>query len=153
MHTLRMRLPLSALLLLAFTVSARAQSTTHTSATDLNGTSWQLVKFQSGNDKPLTPKDSTKYTITFDKEHGVSLRIDCNRGHTSWKSSGPSQLEFGPMALTRAMCPPSPITDRLPVDWQNICTYTIKSRHLFLSLNDNAGTYEFSPIPPAPQQH
>ena len=147
MHTLRLRLPLLAVLLLAFTFSGRAQTTTHTAATALSGTSWQLVKFQSGNDTTLTPDDPTKYTIAFDKESGVSLRIDCNRGHSSWKSAGPNQLEFGPMALTRAMCPPSPITDRLPIDWENIRSYTIKGGHLFLSLNGRLRHLRVHPRP------
>jgi hypothetical protein len=28
----------------------------------------------------------------------------CNRGRGTWKSAGPNQLQFGPLALTRAMC-------------------------------------------------
>jgi para-nitrobenzyl esterase len=32
---------------------------------DLDGTSWQLVQFQGGDDTTLTPDDKTKYTITY----------------------------------------------------------------------------------------
>jgi len=31
----------------------------------------------------------------------------CNRGRATWKSAGPNELQFGPFALTRAMCPPA----------------------------------------------
>lgn len=58
-------------------------------ATDLNGTSWQLVKFQGSDDSTITPDDKTKYTVAFGSDHRVTVRIDCNRGNGSWKSSGP----------------------------------------------------------------
>ena len=43
---------------------------------DLSGTSWQLVKFQGGDDTTLTPDDKAKYTITFEPDGHVSARID-----------------------------------------------------------------------------
>lgn len=118
------------------------------SGTGLVGTSWRLVKFQGGDDKTLVPGGRSKYTLAFDQE-GVSVRIDCNRGHGTWKSSGPNQLEFGPMALTRAMCPPAELNDRLPKDWGNVRSYVVKDGHLFLSLMADGGTYEFEPVRPA----
>jgi heat shock protein HslJ len=114
----------------------------------LAGTSWRLVKFQAGNDRTLVPEDRSKYTMAFDKE-GVSVRIDCNRGHGTWKSGGPNQVEFGPMALTRAMCPPAELNDRIPKDWGNVRSYVVKDGHLFLSLMADGGTYEFEPMPKA----
>jgi heat shock protein HslJ len=71
----------------------------------LGGTSWRLVKFQGGDGLTLTPDDKAKYTIAFGTDGRLSARIDCNRGSGTWKSAGPPQLEFGPLALTRAMWP------------------------------------------------
>ena len=150
----RLRLPLLAVLLLASLSVARAQTAPTTAADDLKGTSWQLENIQRGNDTTITPDDKSKYTIAFDNKNGVSLRIDCNRGHGTWKSAGPGQIEFGPMALTRAMCPPSPITDSFPKDWENIRSYTFKEGRLFLSLMADGGNYEFTRLPtPAPAKH
>ena len=115
----------------------------------LTGTSWQLVKFVGGDDTTLTPNDKTKYTVAFAADGSVSARIDCNRGHGVWKSSGPNQLEFVPLALTRAMCPPAPLNDRLARDWSYVRSYVIKNGHLFLSLMADAGIYEFEPVSPA----
>jgi para-nitrobenzyl esterase len=112
----------------------------------LGGTSWQLVRFQGGDDTVLTPEDKSKYTMAFDTEGRVSVRIDCNRGAGTWKSSGPPQLEFGPLALTRAMCPPAPLNDRLAKDWAYVRSYVMKDGHLFLSLMADAGIYEFEPV-------
>jgi para-nitrobenzyl esterase len=115
-------------------------------ARDLGGTSWQLVKFQGGDDTTLTPDDKTKYTITFGTDGRVSARIDCNRGSGTWTSSGPHQLQFGPMALTRAMCPPGSLHDRIARDWMAVRSYTVKDGHLFLSLMADGGIYDFEPI-------
>jgi para-nitrobenzyl esterase len=115
-------------------------------ARDLGGTSWQLVQFQGGDATTLTPDDKTKYTIAFGTDGRVSVRLDCNRGSGTWTSSGPHQLAFGPMALTRAMCPPGSLHDRMAKDCELVRSYTIKDGHLFLSLMADGGIYEFEPI-------
>jgi heat shock protein HslJ len=72
----------------------------------LDGTVWQLVKFQGGDDKTPTPDDGSKYTIQFMSGGQLAVRLDCNRGRGTWTSSGENQIMFGPLALTRAQCPP-----------------------------------------------
>jgi para-nitrobenzyl esterase len=120
----------------------------------LADTSWRLANFQSGDGTILTPDDKAKYTIAFDSEGRVSVRIDCNRGAGTWKSTGPEQLEFGPLALTRAMCPPGSLHDRIVKDWNFVRSYTIKDGHLFLALMADGGIYDFEPIPrPASSEH
>src|SRR5581483_5255856 len=113
---------------------------------ELGGTSWRIVNFEGGDGKMITPSDKSKYTISFGAAGDVSVRIDCNRGRGTWKSSGANQLEFGPLALTRAMCPPAPLNNRLPNDWQNIRSYVLKNGHLFLSLMADGGIYELEPL-------
>jgi len=141
------RLSLSWLaLLLVWVSNVCARATPQLTATALSGTSWQLVKFQGGDEKALIPGERAKYTIAFGGDGGVSVRIDCNRGHGTWKSGGPNQLAFGPLALTRAMCPPAPLNDRIPKDWAYVRSYTIKDGHLFLSLMAEGGVYEFEPL-------
>jgi heat shock protein HslJ len=132
--------------LLIFIASAHAQTPPPDAASDLGGTSWQLVKFQGGDGTTLTPDDKTKYTIAFASDGSVSVRIDCNRGRGTWKSAGPSQLQFGPLAMTGAMCPPAPLNDRIPKDWQYVRSYILKEGHLFLSLMADGGTYELEPV-------
>ena len=94
-----------------------AQTPPQDIAANLAATSWQLVKFQGSDDTTLTPDDGAKYTIAFETGGRVSVRIDCNRGRGTWTSAGPSQLQFGPLALTRAACPPGSLHDRLARDW------------------------------------
>jgi uncharacterized lipoprotein YbaY len=112
----------------------------------LGGTSWRLLKFQGGDGATLKPDDKAKYTIAFGTDGRLSTRIDCNRGSGTWKSSGPAQLEFGPLALTRAMCPPGSLHDHLVKQWPYVRSYVIQDGHLFLSLMADGGIYEFEPM-------
>ena len=116
----------------------------------LAGTSWQLVRFQGGDGKVVTPDDGSKYTLTFSADGRIAARIDCNRGSGTWKSSVPSRLEFGPLALTRAMCPPESMHDLIVKHWPGIRSYVVKDGRLFLSLMADGGIYEFQPIASAP---
>jgi len=126
----------------------RAQTPPQNAPNALGGTSWQLVKFEGSDDKTLTPDDKTKYTIAFAGDGNVSVRIDCNRGHGTWKSAGPNQLQFAPLGLTRALCPPAPLNDHIPKHWEYVRSYSFKDGHLFLSLMADGGIYEFEPVSP-----
>jgi len=115
----------------------------------LSGTSWQLVEFRGGDDSRLTPDERAKYTIEFGEGGRVSVRIDCNRGGGTWTSGGPNHLQFGPLALTRAACPPGSLHDQIVKQWGFIRSYVMKDGHLFLSLMADGGIYEFEPPPKA----
>jgi len=114
--------------------------------TGFAGTSWQLVKFQSMDDTTLKPDDRSKYTIEFQGGGRLAVRIDCNRGTGTWKSAGETQIEFGPLALTRAQCPPGSLYDQIVKQWPNIRSYVLRDGHLFLALKMDSGIYEFEPI-------
>ena len=131
-------------------ISAAPGAANSPGASDLGGTAWRLLKFAGGDDKVLVAGDPQQYTVAFAAGGGVSVRIACNRGHGTWKSEGTNQLTFGPLALTRAMCPPDPMQDRFTKDWAAVRSYIIKEGHLFVSLLSDAGTYEFEPIPAHP---
>lgn len=64
MKTTRAGTQLLATLLTLAACGAFAQ-TPQSTAPNLGGTSWQLVKFQGSDDKTLTPDDRAKYTIEF----------------------------------------------------------------------------------------
>lgn len=113
---------------------------------ELVGTSWQLVRFQGGDDTVLRPQDKTRYTVAFATD-GVSVRFDCNRGSGSWTSAGEGRLEFGPLALTKVMCPPGSLHDHFVRQWPYVRSYLIRDGHLYLSLMADGGIYEFEPAP------
>src|SRR5262249_53441346 len=136
---------LLAMLLAAISCSSQAQGVLQNAAPNLGGTSWQLVKFRGSDDRILMPDDKAKYTIAFATDGRVRVRIDCNRGMGSWKSSGPNQLQFSPLALTKVACPAGSLYDRIAKDWGFVRSYDIKDGHLFLSLMADGGVYEFEP--------
>jgi para-nitrobenzyl esterase len=139
------RLKLLAAVVMAFACNTCAQTSLQSAASALGGTSWQLVRFQSGDGMTLTPDDKGKYTIQFNRDGALSARIDCNRGTGTWKSWGANQLEFGRLALTRAMCRRGRCTIRSSSSGIT-SAYIIKDGHLFLSLMADGGIYEFEPI-------
>jgi para-nitrobenzyl esterase len=144
---LHLRGPLLGALLLIAACSTSAQPPPPGVPPGLGGTSWRLVTFQGSDDTTLRPDDKAKYTIAFNQDGSLTARIDCNRGRGSWKSSGPNQVELGPMALTRAMCPPGSLHDQIVKHWGFVRSYVMKDGHLYLSLMADGGIYEFEPIP------
>jgi heat shock protein HslJ len=142
MKTWRRRTSLLLAALTAFAGPAVGQTT----VPPLAGTSWQLVRFQGGDDTIVTPDDGAKYTLSFGSDGALTARIDCNRGRGTWISSAPSQLALGPLALTRAACPPQSMHDRIVKHWAAIRSYVVKDGNLFLSLMADGGIYQFQPL-------
>lgn len=134
--------------LLIFVPSLFAQNPASESVSDLSSTTWQLVKFQGGDDKAKLPDDPAKYTLAFASDGQLSARLDCNRGRGTWKSEARNQLTLGPMATTRAMCPQGSLASDLAKQLSNVRSYTLKDGHLFLALMADGGTYEFEPQMP-----
>jgi len=110
----------------------------------LAGTSWVLVQFQSMDDTTLRPEKGRRYALSFAEGGQLRLQADCNRGTGSWQSSGAS-LEFGGIALTRAMCPPSPIGERFVRDLGFVRSFVMRDGQLHLSLMADGGIYTFEP--------
>lgn len=109
----------------------------------LVGPTWQLVSFKGGDGRVEMPIDRSQYQLQFNANGSVFARIDCNRGNGTWKSSGNNQIEFGPMATTRAMCPPGWLQDHVVKYLPDIRSYVIRDGHLFLSLMADGGIFEF----------
>ena len=128
----------------AMTVAAQ---TAKGSGAGLAGTSWRLVEFRGGDDTVLTSDDKDRYTLAFSGDGRVNVRVDCNRGFAAWSSDGPGQIKFGPMGLTRMMCPPAALSDNIVKQWEHVRSYVVKDGHLYLSLMTDGGTYEFEPLP------
>jgi para-nitrobenzyl esterase len=135
--------------ILVFTAPAPAafgQPPSPAAAAALGGTQWELVAFRGGDGEVVKPDDGLKYTLAFDASGQVAARIDCNRGRGTWMSKGPGHIEFGPLALTRALCPAESLHDRIVRQWSSVRSYLINDGHLFLGLIADGGVYEFAPL-------
>ena len=112
----------------------------------LASTSWQLVQIMSMDDQVFTPSEPSHYALYFDEDERVRVRVDCNRGQGTWSTNGPSQLEFGPLATTRMLCPPGSLHDRFLNDLKYVRSYIFKDGHLFLATMADGAILEFEPL-------
>jgi para-nitrobenzyl esterase len=135
----------AASLALALLLAACAQTPPQDAHASLVGTSWQFVKFQGGDGRVQVPDDRAKYTVAFAAGGAVNVRFDCNRGRGSWTSEGPNRILFGPLAMTRAMCPPGSLHDQFVKHWFYVRSFVLEDGRLYLSLMANGGIYEFEP--------
>jgi para-nitrobenzyl esterase len=132
----------------AITVAGCAATSAPVSATaGLQGSSWRLVQIQMGDGATRAAIERSRYTIGFGDNGVLNVRFDCNRGRGSWKSAGPGNVEFGPLALTRALCPTGSLHDELVRQWPFVRSYVVKDGRLYLSLMADGGTIEFEPAP------
>ena len=119
---------------------------------NLTGTVWQLRSIQSMADEqpPLTVDQPERYTLQFQDDGRLMLRLDCNRGTGSWQAtpsaSGDSgQLTIGPVAMTRMYCPPPSLDTRVARDLALIRSYLLRDGNLYLSLMADGGIYQWQP--------
>jgi heat shock protein HslJ len=118
----------------------------------LGGTSWRLVEFQSMDDAigSVKPADPSLYTMSLNSDGTVALRLNCNRATGSWSAepgSDPSsgRFQFGPLAATRALCPPPSLDERIVAHAEYVRSYLLKDGRLALSLMADGGIYLWEP--------
>ena len=51
------------------------------------------------------------------------------------------------MAMTRALCPPGSLHDRIVRDLEHIRSYVLNGGHLHLALMADGGIYDLEPLP------
>lgn len=122
-----------------------ASSSSQNQPDSLSGSSWTLVAFrQAAGNAEVRPARPDQYRLSFQADGRLVAQVDCNRGSGTWQAtpagSGGS-LHLGPMALTRMMCPPDPLGQRLPQDVEAVQSYRIVNGQLQLELAGNAGSY------------
>jgi heat shock protein HslJ len=127
-------------------------STSTGSDNPLAGTSWRLVEFQSMDDAQGTtrPEDPALYTMTLNADGTVAMQLNCNRASGAW-SAVPSadgdsgSIEFGPLAMTRAFCPPPSMDQSIAAQTGYIRSYLLRDGRLYLSLFADGGIYVWEP--------
>jgi len=122
-------------------------------AAALAGTSWRLVEFQSSDDAIGTqrPSDADRYTLELGEGGALAMRLDCNRGSGSWSATPNGAeggaLSLGPLAVTRAFCPPPSLGDQIARHAEYVRSYILRDGRLYLSLMADGGIYVWEPIP------
>jgi heat shock protein HslJ len=118
----------------------------------LAGTEWRLLEFQSMDDAAGTqrPSDPALYTMSLQGDGSVAMRLNCNRATgTWWAQAGPEgtsgQFTFGPLAATRALCPPPSMDERVTSQASYVGSYVLKDGKLYLSLTADGGIFVWEP--------
>lgn len=118
------------------------------SASPLAGTSWRLVRFESGDESVLTPHDPDVFRLYLGADGQAAIQANCNRATGTWTSAEPSMLTFGPIASTMALCERESIAGRFLRDFEFMRSYVLRDGKLYISLMADGGIWEFEPIPP-----
>lgn len=122
-----------------------ACTTTPEMSERLAGTSWRLLEMQSMDDAQGTTRagNPDRYTITFNEDGTAYMKLDCNRGHSSYEtaSTGADQgsLTFGNIASTMAMCPPDSLSDKLGQQLGFVRSYIVRNGQLNMALMADGG--------------
>jgi hypothetical protein len=103
----------------------------------------------------VRPEDPSLYTMRLNADGTVSIRLNCNRANGSWTaepSADPSngRFEFGPLAATRALCPPPSMDEQIAAQSEYIRGYLLRDGRLHLSLMADGGIYTWEPVDEAP---
>ncbi len=117
----------------------------------LAGTTWRLVEFRSSDDRigTVRPDNPDNYTMILEPAGRVALQLNCNRGAGTWTATptGPDSgsFGFGPLAVTRAFCPPPSLDGQIARDAEYVRSYVLRDGRLYLNLMADGGTYVWEP--------
>lgn len=120
----------------------------------LAGTSWRLASFQANDDgsQALRPGSPDGFTLSFGQDGRLAVKLDCNRGNGPWQAVATDAtggtLTLGPVATTRAMCPPDAVGSRLAQDLPALRTWRLRDNRLHTGLPADAGVYVWERITP-----
>lgn len=135
-------------------VNEAAETPNDTPAGSLAGTNWRLVRFQSMSDAigEIRPEDPSVYTMMLDAEGSVRMQLNCNQAVGTWSATPASDaisgtFRFGPLATTKALCPPPSMDERVARDTQWVRGFLLRDGMLHLSLMADAGIYSWEPVP------
>jgi heat shock protein HslJ len=117
----------------------------------LAGTEWRLLEIQYMNDTTIRPEDPSLFTMRLNMDGTVNMRLDCNRAQGTWfaepGADGVSgRFEFGPLAATRALCPPPNLDERIVAQAKFVRGYLLRGGRLYLSLMADGGIYAWEPL-------
>lgn len=118
---------------------------------ELAATSWQLFEIHSADPAAgvIAPADPSKYQMVLAEDGTVSMTLDCNKASGTWTAvasdAGSGSFSFGPLAMTKAFCPPPSLSDQIANDAGAITSYVMTGGNLSLRLAVG-GSYVWQPM-------
>lgn len=109
----------------------------------LTGTVWTWQGTQMSDNTRIVPDAPDRYTLEFRPGGMVNVRADCNRGSASYQLNG-SALTFGPIALTKMMCPKGSRDVEFLKGLDAVSAQLFSGNDLVLTLKADSGSMRFS---------
>ena len=117
-----------------------------TDPADLVGSHWQLIQFQSNDDKqpPLKSSGVGTYTLSLLSGGRAQLQLDCNQAQGSWTAMSRGDRSggtfvFGPLAQTRMLCPDTSLEPALTAKLPWVRSYRLEGSTLHHALMADGG--------------
>lgn len=114
----------------------------------LTDTEWRLEEIQSMDDAigNSRPNDPNLYTMRLNNDGTVAMHLNCNSATGKWSAeAGPEgssgRFEFGPLASTRALCPPPSLEETVTMQAPFVRSFLLKDNRLYLSLMADGGIF------------
>lgn len=123
----------------------KAGADTGALAPPLAGTSWRLRAIESMDDAQGTIglADTPSYTVRFGSDGRAAFELDCNRASAPWTvvaaDAQSGSLRFGPITMTRAMCPEGSLDQKVAGQLADVRSYLLKDGQLHMSLIADGG--------------
>ena len=134
--------------------SDAATETAQTDATPaafvLASTNWQLIQITSGSEAPIEV-EAGLYTLAINADGTAAMRLDCNRGTGPWEGASGDDVNagsftFGAIGMTRRMCMPGSISDRVAADLARIDAFKFGDQALMLTGDDGQLVYSWEKL-------
>jgi len=109
----------------------------------LTNTVWAWQGTQLADGTRVVPDAPERYTLVFQPGGLASVRADCNRGSGSYLLNA-GELSFGPIALTKMMCPPGSRDGEFLQGLGSVSAQGMSGADLVLTLRGNAGSMRFT---------
>lgn len=113
----------------------------------LTASVWAWQGTQMSDDTRIVPDDPARYTLEFQPNERVGVRADCNGGSGTYTLDG-NRLSFGPIALTRMMCPPGSKDAEYLRGLGQVSGYLFRAGDLVLTLKVDSGSMRFAATRP-----
>ena len=99
----------------------------------------------------VRPDDPSAFTMHLDGDGSVHMKLDCNRAMGTWvaepsRNGSRGRFEFGPLAVTRALCPHPNLDERIAAHAEYVRSYLLEDGRLYLSLMADGGVYAWEPF-------
>jgi len=109
----------------------------------ISGGVWMWQHTRYNNDTEAIPPDPTHYTMAFNTDGTLNIRVDCNRGGGTY-SIAENRITIEVTHTTRAMCPPDSLDQTFLKDINAAGIHFFNEDDLYLDLIYDTGTMKFA---------